>query len=59
MARHRKFVDPARCRECHGIVRTFEDVCPHCGVDSPVRLSGWTGYAVLGLLALNVLLLCL
>jgi len=50
-------VTPPKCRECDEDVAFFSELCPHCGVRSPVKLSTWLNFAVIGVTLWMFLLL--
>ena len=55
------FVEQCRsCRECHARVTLFEEICPHCGIRSPARVSLAMSVTAAGVFVLGlVLLACL
>jgi hypothetical protein len=45
------------CRSCGGLVAPFDSVCGHCGVGSPVKVSGLQSFYVAMISAEAILLL--
>ena len=56
-----RFVKQCRsCRECHNRVAFLEEICPHCGVRSPAKVSLTTSATVAAVFVLGlVFLACL
>jgi predicted amidophosphoribosyltransferase len=56
-----RFVEQCRsCRECHKRVAFLEEICPHCGIRTPAKVSLTTSATVAAVFVLGlVFLVCL